>query len=352
MALTSRERVLLALDHRRPDRVPRACPGFGEKIAEHLAPVTPEDHFQVDIRTVRPPVSESEESFTTYLNDLPQDTWLGEHHTLLNYQAWGYRPPLRDGVLEGNPLEQVLPEGIQKISRAARPSTGSLSQLTSEVELLHSRGFAVLAHPPRLGGIMFEAACRVRGFHRFLMDLIENPDLAEYFLQQFTAIACENVRLLVQSGADIVYLSDDLAARTKMLIAPDLWRKMLKPRLANVISTALQTRPDVYILYHSDGNITPVVDDLVEIGVKILHPVQPDAMNPSELRQRYGKRLVLWGAVGSQRLMMHASPEGVRREAYRRAAELGRQGGFILAPAYDLEPAVPFENVEALYSVH
>ena len=112
---------------------------------------------------------------------------------------------------------------------------------------------------------------------------------------------------------------------------------------------ARSVSPKVPVAYHSDGWYRPVLDDLVEIGVGIVNPVQPDCMDSSEIRRRYGRALVLWGTVGTATLMAFGTPQEVHREVRRRVEELG-PGGLILSPAYDLEENTALGNVEAFFA--
>jgi uroporphyrinogen decarboxylase len=102
-------------------------------------------------------------------------------------------------------------------------------------------------------------------------------------------------------------------------------------------------------MYHSDGDLTEIIPDLVEIGVDILNPIQPESMDPRELKRRYGKRLVLNGAVSLQRTLPFGTAEEVRREITDLVAICGAGGGFVLAPSNQLQPDTPLENIIAVY---
>jgi uroporphyrinogen decarboxylase len=209
---------------------------------------------------------------------------------------------------------------------------------------------AVAGQIPYLGGVIFETAYRLRGLDNLLEDLASRPDFAEALLDRITDNAARNVTALAAAGADILFLGDDIGMPTSMLISPALWRRWFRPRLARVIQAARAVAPGIPIAYHTDGWCLPVVGDLLDIGVAILNPVQPDCMNPAELRERFGRRLTLWGTVGSAALMAYGRPQAVYEEVRRRVEELGREGGLILAPAYDLEDNVPLANVEAFFA--
>jgi uroporphyrinogen decarboxylase len=126
-----------------------------------------------------------------------------------------------------------------------------------------------------------------------------------------------------------------------------MWRTWLKPRLARTITAARAVRPDVLVFYHSDGDVTAIIPDLIEIGVDILNPIQPECMDPVALKRAYGERLSFWGTIGTQSTFPFGSPEDVRREVRARIATVGVGGGLFLAPTHVIEPEVPFDNIVA-----
>jgi uroporphyrinogen decarboxylase len=153
--------------------------------------------------------------------------------------------------------------------------------------------------------------------------------------------------VLAEAGVDILVLDDDVGMPTTMIISPAMWREFLGPRLAGIIRAARAVKPDLWVLYHSDGYFEPIIADLIEIGVDAINPVQPDVMDPLEIKKRYGERVALWGTVGAQTTFAFATPEEIRREVRLRIETLGR-AGLILCPAYDIdEPDIPWENTLA-----
>jgi uroporphyrinogen decarboxylase len=131
------------------------------------------------------------------------------------------------------------------------------------------------------------------------------------------------------------------------MIGPGTWREFFKPRMLGIIGAARAVRPDLRVAFHSDGHIEPILDDLVEIGVQAINPLQPEHMDAARIRRRFGRRLALWGTVGRQTTFAFSDPEAIRAEVRERVATLG-PAGLVLAPAYDIdEPDVPWANVEA-----
>ena len=142
-------------------------------------------------------------------------------------------------------------------------------------------------------------------------------------------------------------LGDDVATQLNMMINPVLWREALKPRLACVIRAAKEVRPEILIFYHGDGNMEAILPDLIEIGVEVLNPVQPECMDPARMKEQFGDKLAFWGCIGTQTTMPFGSPEEVKRTVRNLIATVGKGGGLFLAPTHTLEPDVPWENVEA-----
>jgi uroporphyrinogen decarboxylase len=132
-----------------------------------------------------------------------------------------------------------------------------------------------------------------------------------------------------------------------MLMSAPLWRAWLKPRLARTIAAARDVKPDVLVFYHSDGDVSAIIPDLIEIGVDILNPVQPECMDPAALKRAYGQQLSFWGTIGTQSTLPFGSPDDVRREVRLRIETVGAGGGLFLAPTHVIEPEVPFENIVA-----
>jgi uroporphyrinogen decarboxylase len=217
--------------------------------------------------------------------------------------------------------------------------------LTKKVQCFHAQGFAVAGAPPHLGGELFEAAWRLRGFENFMIDLVYRIEMADYLLDQLTSMLIENALILARSGVDILLLDDDVAMPTGLMIGPATWRLHFKDRLAKVIDIARQESPDLLIFYHCDGDFTRLVPDLVDIGVNVINPIQPDCMDAGAIKREFGDRLAIWGAVGSARLWDWGTPDQIRSEV-RHCIETSGPQGLLLSPAYDIDFA-PFENIVA-----
>ncbi|CAB1061024.1 hypothetical protein D1BOALGB6SA_5795 [Olavius sp. associated proteobacterium Delta 1] len=339
--MNSRERVREALLCRKPDRIPKAL-GFFDQDLEAIAPTAPEDYFNLDIRYAEFDPPDNQDTFRRYLDTLPEDIHVGNPAQLRTYHEWQYHP--QRGT--ARPLSSV--RSLKDLVKYVFPDLSNPTRhagLSQKVQRLHAQGFAVAGAPPHLGGELFEAAWRLRGFENFMTDLVDRRGMADYLLDQLTSMLIENALILARAGVDILLLDDDVAMPTGLMIGPATWRQYFKGRLARVINIAREESPDLLIFYHCDGDFTRLVPDLVDIGVNVINPIQPDCMDGAAIKREFGDRLAMWGAVGSARLWDWGTRDQIRSEVKRCIKTLGPQG-LLLAPAYDIDFA-PFENIAA-----
>jgi uroporphyrinogen decarboxylase len=339
--MNSRERVREALLCRQPDRIPKAL-GFFEQDLEAIAPTAPEDYFELDIRYVEFDPPDNQDTFRRYLDTLPQDIHVGNPAQLRTYHEWHYHPERGTA----RPLSGA--RSLKDLAEYAFPDLSNPTRhadLIKKVQRLHDQGFAVAGAPPHLGGELFESAWRLRGFENFMIDLVYRNEIADYLLDQLTSMLIENALILARAGVDILLLDDDVAMPTGLMIGPATWRLHFKDRLARVINIAREESPNLLIFYHCDGNFTRLVPDLVDIGVNVINPIQPDCMDAAAIKREFGDRLAIWGAVGSARLWDWGTPDQIRSEV-RRCIQASGPQGLLLSPAYDIDFA-PFENIVA-----
>jgi uroporphyrinogen decarboxylase len=343
-AMSPRERLLTALDGGTPDRVPCALAFYHVDLNDLTPPGVCRDDL-VDVRFVRPPLSPEEQALAERVENEPFDTRLGTAAQAFTYERWDYHPETpeqRNPLAQARTLDDLRAYPFPDTSRPYR-----LDHLAEEVAAWHARGLAVGGNLPHLGGELFESAWRLRGLAAFLLDLVRRPDWADFLLDRLTALARRNAQTLAAAGVDVLALDDDVGMPGTMFISPALWRRFFKPRLAEIIEAARSVKPDLRVLYHSDGSIEPIVGDLVEIGVNALNPLQPEYMNAARIRRRFGPRLALWGTVGRHTMFAHGTPDEIRQEVRLRISTLGR-AGLVLCPAYDIdEPRAPWENIAA-----
>jgi uroporphyrinogen decarboxylase len=342
--MTGRERILAAFDGQVPDRVPLAL-GFFAVDGAALAPAGAWHESLVDVSFVEFPISAEETELRRRAQPYEGNTRLGTVDQAARYATWTYHPERPE---RRNPLEAATT--LADLERFGFPdATGPFvaDGLTSQVAQIHSHGLAAGGNTPHLGGELFEAAWRLRGLEPFLLDLVERKEMAHYLLDRLAALATRNAVALAAAGVDVLALDDDVGMPGTMLISPATWREFFRPRLEAIIEAARQVSPGLRVAYHSDGHIEPILDDLVEIGIGGINPVQPEHMDAARIRRRYGLRLALWGTVGRQTTFSFADPAAIRAEVRERIETLG-PAGLVLAPAYDVdEPDVPWASIAA-----
>ena len=195
---------------------------------------------------------------------------------------------------------------------------------------------------------IFETAWALRGLDQMLVDFITDPGLADAILDIPYQYHLAAAKKLVELGVDMIWTGDDVGMQTGMLISPRTWRRFFKSRMANFIASLKAINPQVKVAYHSDGNISSIIPDLIEIGLDVLNPIQPACMDPARLKQLYGDRLCFWGSMDEQHTLPFGSAEDVRQEVLTRLQTIGKDGGLILGPTHHVQLDTPMENFWAM----
>jgi len=197
---------------------------------------------------------------------------------------------------------------------------------------------------------IFEAAWYLRGgIDKLLLDFTFSEDIANRILDIPMNYHLEAGKRLIELGCDLIWTGDDIGMQTNMLMSPKMWRKFLKPRMAKIFSEYKKVNNNIKIAYHSDGYIDPVIDDLVEIGMDILNPLQPGPVDISNLKKRYGKKISFWGGINIQKTLPFGTPDEVKKEVKQRIKELGEGGGYIIAPSHHIQLDVSIDNIMAFF---
>ena len=354
-AMTARERVLRAVTHQKPDRVPKDISwGFTPQVMEtfrhHTGRDDPEEYFGVDVRFVGvdlPPerAQDAEQErravFERYYQDLPPDASISEWGTAYLpgtfYHFTRVVPPMRSFTRLKEFEDFPLPSFEEDWRRA---------YARRRIAAFHQRGLAVCG---AMAVTIFEVAWQLRGMEELFEDFRFRPELATHLLDRITEARYSMARFFAEQDVDVLILGDDVSMQTGMLMSPATWRKWFKGRMARIIQEARAIKPGLPVFYHSDGNPQAILPELVEIGVTILNPVQPECIDPAAVKKQFGSQLALWGTIGTQTTMPFGTPEDVRREVRARIESVGQEGGLVLGPTHSLEPDVPWENIVALY---
>jgi uroporphyrinogen decarboxylase len=199
----------------------------------------------------------------------------------------------------------------------------------------------------------FERACQLQGLDVFLMNMVSRPDFAQALLEKILSLCKTHMGYFLEAldeNLDVIAIGDDLGTQESLLMSPQMYRQILKPIHADWIAF-IKARTKAKVFFHSDGDITPLLDDLVEIGVDILNPIQTSAGEMADLarlKKRYGRHLCFCGAIDTQRVLPHGTPDQVREEVRRVIGCLGPGGGYMVASVHSIMNDVPPENILAM----
>ena len=373
--MNSRERVNVALDHQEPDRVPI---DLGATVVTSIALSTYarlRDCLGLPQRPVR--VMEAVQQIAFVDDDVVEALGVDVIPVFANAPA-GWQPTFVDepdgsssfrdefgATLRRPPggyyydwQEFPLPEpSIDALCAMPWPDPADparyagLRQATTA--LRRSSDKALFGMAP-CGHDLFNQLLRVRGMENGLMDLLAEPEFAEAFFDRLTETIVTAQGLFLEQVGDLIdvhFAADDLSGQNGPLISPALFRRMIKPRLARIIS-AIKERTKAKVFFHTCGAVVEFIPDLIEIGVDILNPVQTSAagMDSSELKRRFGRNVSFWGGgCDTQRVLCRGSTSDVWDEVRRRVGDLAPGGGFVFNPVHNIQPFVPPENVVALF---
>ena len=193
----------------------------------------------------------------------------------------------------------------------------------------------------------YDRGWALRGTENFLVDFIENPLFIEQLFEALTEYYLKMLDEIAVFPFDGIRFGDDWGAQRGLLMGPKRWRKFIKPGLKKIFDKA--RRLGFTVMVHSDGDIMEIIPDLIDIGVQILNPIQPEAMNISEIKRLYGNVLCLNGGISSQYTLPLGTAEDVRREVTACLRYMAHGGGYVAGPAKHILPDTPFENIVALF---
>jgi len=219
------------------------------------------------------------------------------------------------------------------------------AEIAPRVRELKSRDRVVLAEIV----MPFKRAWHMRGLQNFLCDMVVDPAFVERLYDRIYAFETARAERCARAGVDCIMVVGDIAMEDRLLFRPELFRRFDVPRLSELIRRVRQVNPEMQMFYHSDGNISAVMDDLIAVGFDIINPIQPECMNPEEVKQRWGKRITLWGTISVRTTLPLGTPESVRATVRDRIRSCGHDGGLVIAPANVIMYDTPAENVIAMF---
>lgn len=252
------------------------------------------------------------------------------------------------------PLSEPSIEAMRQMPWPDPADPARYRSLRRRVEQLRQTSDRALFGMAPCGHDLFNQLLRVRGMENGLMDLVAETEFAEAFLDRLTDTIITAQRCYLREVGDLIdihFTADDFTGQTRPFISPAVYRRMVKPRWARIVE-AIKAHTKAKIFYHGCGAIEPFLPDLIEIGIDIINPVQVSAagMDTAQLKKKYGKNMAYWGGgCDTQRVLPYGTPAEVRAETMRRIGDLAPGGGFVFNPVHNIQPHVPVENVVAMF---
>ncbi len=353
--MTSRERFFKAVRHEKPDRPPiyvTLTPQAAKKLSDHLGISYEEPYDSI---------------FSARISHPRLLTALGNDCVGIAACAPDNFPTrdLGNGIRENEWHMKFIDQGIYyefyefPLSHAATkadidnfdfpdPHAAGRFDIARQLYERYKDDHVIVAD---LETAIFETSWYLVGLEKLLMDMMMQ---AEYVNELFDRVMEVNLAIgkeLVAMGADMVWAGDDFGSQNGMLISPDLWRQYFKPRIKYMFDELRKVNPDVILAWHTCGSVLPIIPDLIGIGLDVLNPIQPLAagMNGEYLKKTYGDRLVFFGGFDIQQLMPAGTPEEIRAEVRRLKSVLGKDGGYIIAPAHNIQDDTSVENILAFF---
>ena len=374
--MDSRERILTALDHKEPDRVPfdmGSCQVTGIHVAAYKnlrkALGLPEVEVELcdsiqQLATIDEELGRRLNIDTRGLYPLNSHNWQITEEDAGEYWAyndeWGitHHRPKKDG-LYFSVVKSPLPRtdlSVKDISDFPWPDVGNperMAGLRTLAEQYRDSGYAVVLKDGFAG--IFEFAQRITGMENLLMMMISNEKAACALFDKLLELKLDYWQTaLAELGdlVDILTYADDYGTQTSQIISPDMFRRQIKPRVNLLFEAFAKLAPHAKRFFHSDGNVRPLIPDFLEMGVDILNPIHIRAkdMEPAALKRDYGKDLVFWGGgVDTQGILPNGTPEEVRDDVRRNIEALAPGGGYVFNTIHNIQADVPPENIIAMW---
>lgn len=353
--MTSKQRFIQAINHKKPDHPPvfaTCTPQVAEKMSTHLR--LPYEEPMDSLLSTR--ISHMD-LLTRLGNDAvgiaacaPTDNPTTTDNDGIITNEWGmqFKPKGLYNEFCAYPLEKATsPEDIKNYPFPLVNAPGRFEAAKATIEK-YGNNYAVIGD---LECAIFETAWYLTGLEKFMMDMAMDMPYLNVLLDKILEINTETGLEMIKMGTDMIWAGDDFGSQNGMIMHPDTWRKVFKPRIKIMFDAFKKENPKIKIAWHSCGSIIPIIPDFIEIGLDILNPIQPLAtgMEPEFLKKEYGKDLIFFGGIDVQHLLPYETPDRVKSEVKRIAHILGEGGGYIIAPAHNVQDDTSVENVLAFF---
>jgi uroporphyrinogen decarboxylase len=343
-ALNARENINKAVSGGSPDWIPftldiGALCGFTKPVLTRFRQETgsehPEEYFDFDYRTCSLGAAFGGDDPRRLLPDVPRDTsfdewgighWAGGAEATYEKMFSPLAGAATGEAIDEYPQPRVLADGRRAV-----------------IDEYHRRGYAVFGY----AGSIYEWSWWLRGMQRFMEDTILRPEIAHALTRKVAGYVTQLALASAEAGIDVLCFYDDVGMQTGMQISPHTWRRFVKPYWSRVLNRVRCAYPESFFFLHSCGDISEILQDILELGFHVLHPLQPECMDFSEARERFGKDILLCGTVSAQRTLPFGTADEVRREVAHLRELCSDDNRLLLCPSNMIQPETPWENVIA-----
>ena len=327
-----KERVIQCIRREEIDHLPTQIhftPKMAEKIAKHLGVSEEQLYERLDNHIVMVSLDDTESV----------DKKRG-----IRYDNWGIgwdTGKLTEGYLvREHPLEKLT---TLKEYYSPDPSEERLFNSAKKAIKKYGKEYFILSDQ---GWCMFEKIHCLRGYEKTLIDLISNRRFIENLLDMILEYQIAIAKKFVELGVDGGYTGDDFGGQNSLLFSPKLWREIFKHRYKKLWRVFKEANLPVF--HHSCGDVREILPDMIEIGLDVLNPVQPQAMPIEELADKYGRSLSFWGGISVQKTLPFGKKEEVKKEVFKCIKVLGKYNGYIVGPSHDMTSDIPIENFDTM----
>jgi uroporphyrinogen decarboxylase len=330
--VTNRERVLAALEHRQPDQVPYQVT-FTQRMRARMVEATGDPHFDAGLQNC-----------LTVLSTEPSDGWREVVPDIWEDQfgvRWNRSVDKDIGVVCNR---VITPDNVEEVAFPDPLDPSPFAGYPTRPQDVGDR-FIVAG----LGFSLFERAWTMAGMDVLLMAMVDDKAFANRLLDRILEFNLGVIEAACRYAIDAMQFGDDWGMQRGLIMGPRLWREFIKPRIRQMYG--LVKSKGKFVLIHSCGKVDAVFPDLIECGLDVFNPFQPEVMDVFEVKRRYGHRLTFYGGISTQRTLPFASVEEVRAEVRRLLEEIGRDGGYIAAPSHAIPDGAKPENVLAMMDV-
>lgn len=330
--MTNKERVVASIDHRQPDKTPY-CIGFTFKAYTKMVEFSGDPDF----------ATKMDNCIHALGAHLPNGSKMAAPDVWQDEFGVQWDKSIDKDI--GNVCNYVVTPDTLKDYVFPDPSDPT-RYAGYDAEILRNADKYVVCN---VGFSLFERAWTMAGMENVLMGMADNPAFVHRLLDRILDFNLKIIEHACAHRIDGMMFGDDWGQQTGLIMGPQLWRAFIKPRLKQMYG--LVKSKGKHVLIHSCGKVDDILPDLIEVGVDVFNPFQPEVMDVYKVKERYGDRLSFWGGISTQKTLPFGTVQQVKDETRRLLDKIGRNGGYIAAPAHSIPGDAKPENIVAMLEV-